>query len=221
LWRLRKLNSQYFTRLYTQLVRRVAQARLLRGSKRGVLMVDHDNGRYALNDVVEVQAQLMDAAAKPYVQPYVELQVLAPDRTQRTVRLESDPQLPGNYQGLFPVRQVGAYRLDLQMPDGDRELLTRRLQVRVPNKESDDVQLDAALLTRLASATAGAYYPGVEAALGRVQGMPPLVDRLVDKTRTTPRLAKPVSLWDNQWTLAVLCGLLGLEWLIRRLVRLA
>jgi hypothetical protein len=221
LWRLRKVNAQYFTRLYTQLVRHVAQARLLRGSKRGVLMVDHDNGRYSLNDVVEIRAQLMDARAKPYEQPYVELQALAPDRTQQVVRLERDPQIAGNYRGLLPVRQVGPYRLDLQLPDGERETLTRRLQVRVPNKESDDVRLNAALLQRLASASEGTYFQGTEAALGRVQGTPTLASRLLDKTRITPRLAKPVSLWDNQWTMAILCGLLGLEWLIRRLVRLA
>jgi hypothetical protein len=93
--------------------------------------------------------------------------------------------------------------------------------VRVPNKESDDVQLNAALLERLASASHGAYYPGVDAAIGKMPSLPPLASRLLDKTRSTPRLAKPVSLWDNQWTLGILCGLLGLEWLIRRLVRLA
>lgn len=220
-WRLRSLNSQYFTRLYTQLVRHVAQARLLRGSKRGVLLVDHDNGRYSLNDLVEVRAQLMDARAKPYEQQRVELQVLAPDRTQQTVYLERDRDLPGNYRGQFPVRQVGAYRIDLEMTDGDREVLTRRLQVRVPNKESDDVRLNAVLLERLASASSGAYFPGVEAAWGRVQNIAALPTHLADKTRIIPRLAKPVSLWDNQWTMIVLCSLLCLEWLIRRLVRLA
>ena len=220
-WRLRSVNSSYFTRLYTQIVRHVAQARLLRGSKRGVLLVDHDNGRYSLNDLVEVRAQLMDARARPYEQPKVDLQVLAPDRTQQIIKLELDEQLPGNYRGLFPVRQVGAYRIDLEMPEGDREVLTRRLQVRVPNKESDDPRLNATLLERLASASQGAYYPGVEAALGRIQAVPALTTRLADKTRVTPRLAKPVSLWDNQWTMLTLCGLLCLEWLIRRLVRLA
>lgn len=220
-WRLRAVNAQYFTRLYTQLVRHVAQARLLRGSKRGVLLVNHDNGRYSLNDLVEVRAQLMDSRAKPYEQPGVDLQVLAPDRSQQTVRLELDRDLPGNYRGLFPVRQVGAYRIDLEMTEGDREVLTRRLQVRVPNKESDDVRLNAVLLERLASASGGAYFPGVEAAWGRVQSIAALPTHLADKTRIIPRLAKPVSLWDNQWTMIVLCGLLCLEWLIRRLVRLA
>lgn len=220
-WRLRAVNAQYFTRLYTQLVRHVAQARLLRGSKRGVLLVDHDNGRYSLNDLVEVRAQLMDARAKPYEQDRVALEVLSPDRTQQRIQLERDRDLAGNYRGQFPVRQVGAYRIDLEMTDGDREVLTRRLQVRVPNKESDDVRLNSVLLERLAAASGGAYFPGIEAAWGRLQDVPALPTYLVDKTRIIPRLAKPVSLWDNQWTMIVLCSLLCLEWLIRRIVRLA
>ncbi|MCE9604182.1 MAG: hypothetical protein K8U03_04680 [Planctomycetia bacterium] len=237
-WRLRTVNSGYFTRLYTQFVRHVAQARLLRGSKRGVLMVDHDNGRYVLNDIVEVRAQLMDAQAKPLKATDVPLEVSAPDRTSFTVKLQADPALPGNFRGLFPVRLTGPYRLDLVLPDGDRDLLTRRLQVRVPNKESDDVRLNAVLLRRLAEATGGAYYEGVDGALAGIGSAatpaagtpaagaaiaPPtsLVSRLLDKTRITPRLARPVSLWDNQWTMIVLCSLMCLEWLIRRLVKLA
>ena len=220
-WRLRAENSAYFTRLYTQMVRHVAQARLLRDSKRGVLMVDHDNGRYVLNDLVEVRARLMDAQAKPLKAHEIPLSVVAPDQSNQTIKLQSDPSLPGNFRGLFPVRQTGAYRLDVMLPDGDRELLTRRLQVRVPNKESDDVRLNSALLRRLAEASSGAYYAGTGSVFAGYQGIPPLPKLLADKTRSTPRLARPVSLWDNEWTLGILCGLLCLEWLIRRIVKLA
>ena len=225
-WRLRTVDSGYFTRLYTQFVRHAAQARLLRGSKRGVLMVDHDNGRYVLNDVVEVRAQLMDLQAKPLKSTEVPVEVSAPDRTSFTVKLQADPALPGNFRGLFPVRQTGPYRLDLVFPDGDRELLTRRLQVRVPNKESDDVRLNSVLLRRLAEATKGTYSEGYEGAMAGVTGSTDptpasLVGRLVDKTRVTPRLARPVSLWDNQWTMIVICSLLCVEWLIRRIAKLA
>jgi len=225
-WRLRTVNSGYFTRLYTQIVRHVAQARLLRGSKRGVLMVDHDNGRYVLNDVVEVRAQLMDAQAKPLKATEVPVEVSAPDRSSFTLKLQADPALAGNFRGVFPVRFTGPYRLDLVLPAGERDLLTRRLQVRVPNKESDDVRLNDVLLRRLADNTGGKYYDGVDAAL---EGISPtatptaasLAARLVDKTKITPRLARPVSLWDNQWTMIVICSLLCVEWLVRRMAKLA
>ena len=221
LWRLRALDASHFTRLYTQLVRHAAQARLLRGSKRGLLMIDHDNGRYVVNEVAEVRAQLTDVQAKPLKAADVTLQITGPDPARTTLKLTADPALPGNFRGLFPLRVPGAYRLDLLLPDGDQELLTRRLQVRVPNKESDDVRLHEIVLRGLADETGGAYFAGVDAAVSRSDPARSLAARLADKTRVTPRLAKPVSLWDNEWTLAGVCSVLCLEWLIRRLAKLA
>lgn len=221
LWRLRAVNQTYFTRLYTQLVRHVAQARLLRGSKRGLLMVNHDNGRYVVNDVVEVRAQLSDARSQPLKADDVQMQISGPDPVLTSIKLTADPALPGNFRGLFPVRHPGAYRLDLLLPDGDQELLTRRLQVRIPNKESDDVRLNEVLLRRVADVTSGAYYAGVDEAIARGNPAASIIGRLVDKTRVTPRLARPVSLWDNQWMLAGICSALCLEWIIRRLTKLA
>jgi hypothetical protein len=221
-WRLRAVNPPYFTRLYTQLVRHVAQARLLRDSKRGVLMVDHDNGRYMLNDVVEVRAQLTDAKAEPLKAREVLLRVSTPDKSTESVKLVADPTLPGNFRGLFPVRQIGTFRLDVTIPDGDQKaekLPTRRIQVRVPVKESDDVRLNEALLRSLAESTGGTYYGGVDAVLAA--SSPTFYAKLPDRTLTTPRLAKPVSLWDNQWMLAAVCSVLCLEWLIRRVSKLA
>ncbi|MBN8625060.1 MAG: hypothetical protein J0M17_06200 [Planctomycetes bacterium] len=218
-WRLRAENSAYFTRLYTQMVRHVSQARLLRDSKRGVLLVDHDNGRYQLNDVVEVRARLMNNQAQPLAVDKVSLNIVAPDRTSSTLDLTADPALPGNFRGLLPVRQTGTYRLDVVLPDG--EPLTRRLQVRIPNKESDDVRLNESLLRDLASASQGTYFAGAGGVFAAGPSAKALTSLLQDKTRITPRLARPVSLWDNQWTLIVLCSLLCLEWLLRRLLKLA
>ena len=220
-WRLRSKNSASFTRLYTQMVRHVSQARLLRDSKRGVLLIDHDNGRYVLNDVVEVRARLMDAQAAPLKADKMPMTVVAPDHTSFTVDLMPDPALAGNFRGVFPVRQSGSYRMDLLLADGDRDLLTRRLQVRVPNKESEDVRLNVPLLRDLATATQGTYFEGADSVFSQAPGAKPLSVLLADKTRITPRLARPVSLWDNQWTLAVICSLLCLEWLFRRLLKLA
>lgn len=220
-WRLRSKNSASFTRLYTQMVRHVSQARLLRDSKRGVLLIDHDNGRYVLNDLVEVRARLMDAQAVPLKADKMPLTVVAPDHTSFTVDLMPDPALAGNFRGVFPVRQSGSYRLDLLLADGERDLLTRRLQVRVPNKESEDVRLNVPLLRDLASATQGTYFEGADSVFSQAPGAKPISVLLADKTRITPRLARPVSLWDNQWTLAVICSLLCLEWLLRRLLKLA
>ena len=61
----------------------------------------------------------------------------------------------------------------------------------------------------------------LEKAIGAGSSVGPLVDILRDQSRTVTVLDRPTPLWDNQWTMAALCLLLCLEWLVRRLVKLA
>jgi hypothetical protein len=63
IWRLRALDENYFNQFYTKLIRHVSQGRLLRGSRRGVLLVGQD--RYLLGNSVDVRAQLTDARMEP------------------------------------------------------------------------------------------------------------------------------------------------------------
>lgn len=219
LWRLRSLSENHFERLYTRLIRYVSQGRLLRGSSRGVLLVDRD--RYLLGGTVEVRAQLTNARLEPLSAEAVDLEVLSPDGTLQQVRLQADAARPGAYRGGFHVRQEGTYRLELPVPESDGERLGRRIQVRLPDLERESVQRNHALLRELAVRTGGVYYLTPQAAVRGAEGVPPLADQLRDRSRTVTLSAPPVPLWDNVYMLAVICGLLSLEWLLRRLVRLA
>jgi hypothetical protein len=218
-WRLRALSEAHFERLYTRWLRHVSQGRMLRGSSRGVLLVERD--RYLLGSTVEVRAQLTNARLEPLSAEAVELEVLPPDGTLQRVRLEADPARPGAYRGGFHVRQEGTYRLELPIPDSDREVLGRRIQVRLPDLERESVQRNHALLSQLAERTSGTYYLSPQAAVRGAEGTPPLWQQLRDRSRTITVSAPPVPLWDNVYVLAAICGLLSLEWLLRRLVRLA
>jgi len=219
MWRLRSVDEAYFERFYTKLIRYVSQGRLLRGSNRGVLLVERD--RYVLGNTVAVRAQLSNAQLDPLVAPQVSLQVFAPDTTQQIVNLLADPSRPGNFAGQFTVRVEGAYRLELPVPDTADERLTRRIQVKVPDLERENPQRNDALLKELADKTGGKNYIGLEAAIGDGSQESPLVALLKDQSRTTIKLDQPDRLWDNWWMLASVCGLLCVEWLVRRLVRLA
>lgn len=219
MWRLRSLADAHFERLYTRLIRYVSQGRLLRGSSRGVLLVEQD--RYLLGSTVEVRAQLTNPRLEPLTAEAVELEVLAPDGTLQRTRLEADPSRAGAYRGSFHVRLEGTYRLELPVPDSDGERLARRIQVRLPDLERESVQCNHALLRELAVRTGGAYYLSPQQAVKGDEGMPPLAAQLRDRSRTITLSAPPVPLWDNIYVLAAICGLLSLEWLLRRLVRLA
>jgi hypothetical protein len=217
MWRLRQLDESYFEQFYTKLIRHVSQGRLLRGSNRGVLLVERD--RYLLGNSVVVRAQVNDAQLEPLVAESVPLEIITPSGELETISLPAVPGSEGTFGGQFNVYQEGAYRLDVPLDDGQQRL-TRRIQVKVPDLERERPQRNDALLSELAEATGGEYYIGIERALGR-GGQPSLAERLPDRRKTITLSARPVSLWDNQWMLFGICGVLCLEWLIRRIAKLA
>lgn len=214
MWRARQEEEKYFDRFYTKLIRHVSQGRLLRGSRRGVLLVERD--RYLLGDTVSVRAQMYDHALKPLDVPSVGLEVVAPDSTLSQVTLLADKSgRKGSYVGQFAVRHEGAFRLELRIPDAaDEERLTRRIQVRVPDLERENPQRNDPLLQNIADQTQAKYLRGVDHLDQIVAELPP-AERMAVLTET------PISLWDNQRTLLILCCLLFAEWLFRKLLKLA
>jgi hypothetical protein len=187
------------------------------------------------------------------------MQVLAPDGGVRDLTLRADATRPGMYSGQFAVRQEGAYRLVLPVPQSESEELSRRIQVRVPDQERENPQRNDALLSEIAKSTGGVYYVGTAAAVGgegpgvRGQGPGaggrrsevagdglspnpqsairnpqsanshprPVWELLPDRTQISVLPEAPEPLWSNWWTLGLISGCLCLEWLIRRLAKLA
>ncbi len=221
MWRLRALDDRYFEQLYTKLIRHVSQGRLLLGSSRGMLLVDRD--RYLLGNTVVIRAQLSDARFEPLDVPAVALQIVRPDGTGDTLQLSPEATRKGMYVGQFTALMEGTYRLELLVPGSDTELLSRRIQVRVPDIERENPQRNDALLADMATRTGGIYYVGADAVLGN-RGLPPLASQLKDRTETTYLAGVTDRDFDFNWMrglLIVICGALCLEWLIRRLSKLA
>jgi hypothetical protein len=220
-WRMRAVDENYFAQFYTKLIRHVSQGRLLRGSRRGVLLVGQD--RYLLGNSVEVRAQLTDARLEPLGAPSVALQVIAPEGGVQTLALRPDPSRQGTFVGQFPALQEGSYRLELPVPESENERLTRRVQVKVPELERENPQRNDALLGSIArnSGPGGRSYIGMNSIFG---GDHPLVKELKDRTMTVIQPESPDPKSEEgwlKWMMLALCGLLCFEWLIRRLVKLA
>jgi hypothetical protein len=221
MWRLRAADPAYFDQFYTKLIRHVSQGRLLRGSTRGVLLVGQDH--YLLGNTVEVRAQLSNARLDPLEVPGVGLQVIQPGGAVETVAMRPDPTRAGAYFGQFPVLQEGTYRLELPVPESEKERLGRRIQVMVPDLERENPRRNDALLSAIAKNTGGRYYIGMEAAID-AGATDPLVVQLKDRTSTTIVPIAPNRHRDEvwlRWLMSGLCGVLCLEWLIRRLAKLA
>jgi hypothetical protein len=221
MWRLRSVDEAYFEVFYTKLIRHVSQGRLLRGSTQGALLVERD--RYLLGDMVVVRARLTDASYQPLETPRATLHVTRPDGTTQPVVLNADPARKGMYSGQFTVIQEGAHRLDLPVPESMDQQVTRHLQVKVPDLERDRPQRNDALLSEIARRTGGLYFIGLDAALGH-RDREPLIHHLRDCTEVVMQVGSPDPQFARQltmWLLAFLCSMLCLQWLIRRLCKLA
>jgi hypothetical protein len=135
-----------------------------------------------------------------------------------------DAARPGMYVGQVVATLEGDYRIQLSLVDpAGEQLLTRGFRVRVPNLEIEKPERDDAVLSALAERTGGAYYVGLPAAMGQ-RGIPGLSVVVSPQDQQTFLSGTPDREHEQRlmtWILAVLTTVLGLEWLIRRLNRLA
>ncbi|HUG67458.1 MAG TPA: hypothetical protein VMM76_06885 [Pirellulaceae bacterium] len=226
MWRLRAIQDAYFEAYYTKLIRWASQGRLLRDSSRGILLVDKD--RCLLGDHISVQAILTDAQHEPLTAPQVTASLVAPDgrRSNLEMRQVDDAARAGMYSAQFTTVLEGDYRVELQPPHGAAdELLSREVRSRIPALETEQPQRNDALLRDLADKTGGAYYVGFDAALNRGgAGRAPIASVLEPQDQVTYLSGTPDKQFERllmTWLMGLICGVLCLEWLIRRLSKLA
>jgi hypothetical protein len=185
-------------------------------------MVGQD--QYLLGDTVEIRAQLTNAQLAPLAAPGVTLEVFhEQDNHVQAITLRPDPSRIGTFAGQITVLKEGDYRLELPVPESANVRLTRRIQVSLPNLEQQNTARNDKLLSRIAQATQGKYYSSIESAIGPA-AKPPLVAQLKDRTTIITSPTAPDPRWELdwlRWMMYVVCGLLCVEWLIRRLVKLA
>ena len=235
IWRLRRVDPALFDQFWTKSIRFVAQEHLRRQSSRGSLSIDRD--RYNVGTAVEVRAQLKNSRLQPLTSPSVTLYVTRDGIDRQAVLMPADPSRAGRFMVELPVVRPGDYSLELIVPETADERLHQSFRGVVPKLEEENPQRNAALLREIAAKTQGEYYDDLSVALSdprprpSVPGTPPgapaslsLVDRLKDVSRTEsiPLAPKPEEeeKW-LKWMLVALCGVLSLEWLVRRLAKLA
>ncbi len=220
-WRLRSIDVAYFDRFWTKLTRFVAEGRLLRGTRRGTLLLD--SRRVTLGQRVEVRAMLQTAERDPLVVDRVMLQCSQPDGAAFSVPLLPDGATPGVYRGDFLAAQQGVYRLEMESPGAPFELVVETIRVLEPDLEAEHARRDDALLSALAASTGGKYFVGAGGATAPSTSSA-LAGELRDATRYLRVRGAASATWDRLWAttlLGVICGLLFTEWALRRLAKLA
>jgi hypothetical protein len=110
----------------------------------------------------------------------------------------------------FPPPPAGAYKLDARAVLLDKPLGegSDAVAVRAVGPELADVRVNAGLLQELSRATGGRFFDSPSLSLADVPlNEPPLVE--VGRSKDQP-------LWDRWYFLALMVGLVGLEWGVRR-----
>ncbi|MHB0956154.1 MAG: VWA domain-containing protein [Pirellulaceae bacterium] len=226
IWRLRAVDPRYFEAYYTKLIRWVSQGRLLRDSSRGVLLVDKD--RCVLGDLITARAVLNDAQHQALTAESVIANLLQPDgeRAAITLRKIEDSAREGMYEAQFTASLAGDYRLELTPPDSSQdELLTAEVRVRVPALEIERPQRNDALLKSLTESTDGEYFIGFQAAMNRGGTRRASLATVVQPNDQVVYLPESVDRGFDErlmgWLMLLIVGILCMEWMIRRLSRLA
>jgi hypothetical protein len=212
-WRLRAVSDEDYDRFWIKLVREVGQGRTKRGTKRGVLLPE--SRRLLLGQTARVRARLLDAQFQPLVADSVPLEVFTPAGRPLvpTPRLKPDQSRPGEFVGEFRASLPGSYRLELPVPEST-DRLTDELTVALPKLEDQDIRQNVSLLKDLVRDTGGEYLP-----LARAEAeLPALLPNRGEPFTIDERLR---TLWDRSWVMYLLVGLLSVEWLTRKLLKLA
>ncbi|QEG35578.1 vWA domain-containing protein [Bythopirellula goksoeyrii] len=228
LWRLRALDPSHFEVLTTRLIRHVSQGRLMKGSSRGRLLVEQD--RYAVGSDVVVRAQLLAASREPLLADNVLARVVNDQGEGQNLLLKADKSRPGNFIGQFTVKQAGSYRIELAVPDSVDEQMVRRIQAVLPDLEFENTQRNDELLAQLAQLSDGKYYTSLDHAIhgddsSNEENIIRPIDQLIE-SRAETRILRGTpdtdfTQWLNKILMGVICGALCLEWLLRRLMKLA
>ena len=213
LWRLRAEDEEWYERLWVKLVRRAAQARSKLGLGRGLLLLDGLD--VPLGQSAALRAKVLDPQFRPLQQDDLPLSVTGPDGRPVVppVVLARDRTRPAEYAGEFRPPQPGTYRVRLRVPDSD-EVAEGEIRVDLPQLEASSGVQDVAVLRRLSEDTGGRYLTPAEAVDILVEELP-----AAGQTVLVDRTLRP--LWDRMWVLGLLIGCLGVEWLIRKLAKLA
>ncbi len=213
MWRLRSVTEDDYDRFWIKTIREVAQGRSKRGTKRGLLMPD--SHKLLIGQTLRVRARVLDAKYEPLEADTVSLEVYDPTGKPLTPprQLRRDPSIAGVFVGDFRVSLPGTYKMELTLPDS-RDRVTDEVVVALPKLEDENIRQNVRLLTDLVRDTGGKYLT-IDDAATELTGLFP--DR-GEQFYVPERLR---TLWDREWVMYLIAGILSAEWLTRKLLKLA
>lgn len=213
----------YFQQYWVPLIRLLGRARVQSDTQQARLTVPRHPVQLGQSIVIELTVTdpalinrglpRIDVTARPAGDPDA-------DRGERITLLPTDPAQNNSHNGPRLATYRAVWRPtrtgDLLITVTDPALadlgLMQALRVFAPDDETADPRTDHPRLKALAEQTGGALIP------------PDALDRLIKQVPNRARITQTdirEPLWDSALSLIVLGVLLSLEWIVRRIIRLA
>lgn len=207
-WRWRATAENHFNQFWIQLVRYLAQARRQGATRRGSITLDRDTVN--IGEYVKIEAQVLDASFAPWHEPQVDATIEYAGGGQRlNVALTAIPGREGWYSGRAACDQEGLAVIRVPLPGAGDAALRKNVRVQRSDRELATLRMQRESLGQLAEETGGVFVTLAEA-----RDLPALIGS-GSEVRPPVRIGS-VELWDRGWLLAILAGLLCIEWILRR-----
>ena len=173
--------------------------------------LEFDREFYNIGDEVEVTARVLDEQYEADNDATLWIQTTNPIEEVTDTPMEWNIEEDGVYRTSFTADQEGVFNLlvDVTSAAGEEGSEKQAAIVVTPSlREFNNAGMDRGLLARMAEAGGGSYFDLDE------------VDDLPESIEFTPNAYSrevQFDLWDEPWLLALLIGLLCLDWMTRRL----
>jgi len=220
-WRQSGDDSRFYESFWVQTVRFLIEGRVSKSRRRGV--IDTGARQFNVGDKITVRATLLDRAREPLVQddPVI-AKLKGPDASSPIIEvpLTAVEGRPGQYVGSVRARMMDQNQIWVEL-EGDETGETIRVshEFNVTNSQIEmrDLTLNRALLKQIATVSAGDDEAAqAKARVYDVHEIDQIVAALPDRRETSVRTGPWTELWDNWFALALLVGLLSVEWAVRK-----
>jgi uncharacterized membrane protein len=213
IWRWRKyFGDRFFYQLYSQALRYLATTKLYRGNKRYDLFTD--KRRYDIGETVRISAGVRNQDFLPAEEPSQTVYWQAPG-APRPEELQLEKVKNGEYETVVLAAQRGRHTLWIkEHADADARADETTFEVDITPLEKADSSTDAPLMEELARLL------GNRGAYRLLHELPAALDKLPAEPVKYPEKTRTRDLWDEWWVLCLITGLLAVEWIARKRLRL-
>jgi len=213
-WRWRNgIGEAYQERFWIQLVRYLSRAGLSAASGGAQLSVEPTT--ITVGQAATIRLDVKDELIQSRLPDAIDAAIVRSTQRDDTIRLSTDAVTKGSLvvglAGVWQPRQAGEHEITV-MDAALGGTLTTRVRVIEPDDEFAQPETDHTTLESLCTATGGRLLSALD--------LPNLATVIPDRSTFTERIER-VPVWSSPLALILLTVLCGLEWSIRRMVRLA